>query len=93
MTEVAIERQFNGTMRLIEVQLRRAGLTYDIEQNLANCIEKGMLNQDEAAFIRSTFALKARVDAGEPLDSAQAASVIKHLHKLVSMNLNMGDCA
>lgn len=93
MPDVPILRQFNGTMRLIEVQLRRAAQTYDIEDNLAICQEKGMINADDADFIRSAFDLKERVDAGQDLDGEEAAAVIKHLHKLVSSNLNMGDCA
>ena len=93
MPDVPILRQFNGTMRLIEVQLRRAAETYDIEDNLRICQEKGMLTADDAAFIRSTFDLKAKIDDGEPLDEEQAEDIIHHLHKLVAMNLNMGDCA
>lgn len=93
MSNVPIQRQFNGTMRLIEVQLRRAAETYDIEKNLQKCQDKGMLTAQDADFIRYTFELKARVDGGEELDEAEAAEVIHRLHKLVAMNLNMGDCA
>ena len=93
MPEVPVSRQFNGTMRLIEVQLRRAAETYDINRNLAICMDKGMLTQDDADFILQAFDLKARVDAGESLNEEQAAQVIKRLHKLAASNLNMGDCA
>lgn len=93
MPDVPVQRQFNGTMRLIEVQLRRAAETYDIEKNLQICQDKGMLTPADVDFIRSTFELKARVDNGETLDEDEAREVIHHLHKLVAMNLNMGDCA
>lgn len=91
--DIPVERQFNGTMRLIEVQLRRVAETYNLEDNIRICQEKGMINEDDATFIRSTFELKKRFDAGEPLDEDEAHAVIKRLHKLVAMNLNMGDCA
>lgn len=91
--DIPVERQFNGTMRLIEVQLRRAAETYNLEDNIRICQEKGMINGDDAAFIHAAFELKRRFDAGEPLDEDEAHATIKRLHKLVAMNLNMGDCA
>ena len=93
MSNTPIIRQFNGTMRLIEVQLRRAAETYDLEKNLQICQDKGLLTTDDTAFIRSSIKLKARVDAGEALDEKQAEDIIHRLHKLAAMNLNMGDCA
>ena len=93
MPDVPVIRQFNGTMRLIEVQLRRVGETYQVEDNLKIAKDKGMLNDEEIQFIKETFSINEQVKAGNVPDDDTLTAIIKRLHKLVAMNLNMGDCA
>ena len=58
MPQISTSRQLKGTLRLLQVQLARAGETFKVEAALANCLESGKITQDDAAFIRSTLALQ-----------------------------------
>lgn len=93
MPEISIQRQLKGTLRLLQVQLARAGETFKVEAALANCLESGKITQEDAEFIRSTLALQDEPQRMEELPAEQAEQLIKHVHKLTSCNLNMGDSA
>ena len=93
MPQISTSRQLKGTLRLLQVQLARAGETFKMEAALANCLESGKITQDDAAFIRSTLALQDEPERMEALPEHEAEQLIKHVHKLTSCNLNMGDSA
>ncbi|MGN0073389.1 MAG: hypothetical protein ACI36W_06330 [Coriobacteriales bacterium] len=93
MPDISIQRQLKGTLRLLQVQLARAGETFKVEQALANCLESGKITQADAEYIRSALALQDEPGRMEALPPAEAEQLIKHVHKLTSCNLNMGDSA
>lgn len=93
MPQISTSRQLKGTLRLLQVQLARAGETFDREKGLAACLESGKITEEDASFIRQTLALQDDAQALDQLDGDAAAAIIKKVHKLTSCNLNMGDSA
>ena len=93
MAGVTPQRQFHGSCILVQHQLHRVGESFELEECYAAGKAKGMLKDEEIAFINDCLALD---EAGSPEVGPNGVSLeeaIKRLQYLVSSRMNLGDCA
>ena len=92
MAEVSAERRFQGSVRLVTLLLWRLAKSTDVEDGFREARERGMLAPEHEAFVRSCFALNARLEAGEPLEEPLDEGLADELQRC-ALRLNTADPA
>lgn len=92
MGEVPVERRFRGSVRLVTLHLWRVAKSTDLEEGLAEARRRGMLSQENEAFVRACFALDAQLEAGEEPGAPITREMVDEL-QLCAIRLNTADPA
>ena len=87
-----VERRFRGSVRLVTLHLWRVAKSTDVDAGFAAARERGMISEENEAFMRACMALDTQLEAGEELAEPVTMDVVHEL-QMCAIRLNTADPA
>ena len=92
MAEVSTEKRFRGSVRLVTLHLWRVAKSTDIDEGFKVARALGMISAENESFMRTCFAIDARLEASEPLEEPVTLAAVDELQRC-AIRLNSADPA